>query len=62
MNANYLRQRIMDEAQAKGLDHTFTDGVPSKLVKHEFTLSLAAMKVQKGIGAMDIAKGLLDRG
>lgn len=62
MNANYLRHRIMDEALAKGLDHTFSDGVPTKLVKHEFTLSLAAIKGQKGIGAMDVAKGLLDRG
>ena len=62
MNANYLRQRIMDEAQEKGLASTFTDGAPAKLVKHEFTLSLAPLKSEKGIGAMDVAKGLLDCG
>jgi glycine dehydrogenase subunit 2 len=32
------------------------------VVKHEFTLSLAALKEERGVGAMDIAKGLLDRG
>ena len=62
LNANYLRHRIFEEAKKKGVEHLFTDGVPAEVVKHEFTLSLAALKESKGIGAMDVAKGLLDRG
>jgi glycine dehydrogenase subunit 2 len=52
----------MQEAEAKGVKHLFCDGAPAEVVKHEFTLSFAPMKEQKGVGAMDIAKGLLDKG
>ena len=62
LNANYLRYKIMQEAEAKGVGHLFCDGAPIDVVKHEFTLSFAPMKEEMGIGAMDIAKGLLDRG
>ena len=62
LNANYLRQKIIDEAKAANVEHYFKDGAPVDVVKHEFTLSLGPMKEEKGIGAMDIAKGLLDRG
>ena len=62
LNANYLRHKIMQEAEEKGVSHLFCDGAPADVVKHEFTLSLAPMKEANGIGAMDIAKGLLDKG
>ena len=62
MNANYLRHRILAEAKEKGVDHLICEGVDAEVVKHEFTISLAPMKEQLGIGAMDIAKGLLDMG
>ena len=62
LNANYLRHKIMQEAEEKGVSHLFCDGAPVDVVKHEFTLSLAPMKEANGIGAMDIAKGLLDKG
>ena len=62
LNANYLRHKIMEEAEAKGVSHVFCDGAPVDVVKHEFTLSLAPLKEQKGLGAMDVAKGLLDKG
>ena len=62
LNANYLRHKIMQEAEAKGVGHLFCDGAPIDVAKHEFTLSFAPMKEEIGIGAMDIAKGLLDKG
>ena len=62
LNANYLRHRIIDEAEKAGVRHQFVDGAPVDVVKHEFTISMAPMKEQCGIGAMDIAKGLLDKG
>ena len=52
----------MQEAEDKGVSHVFCDGAPVDVVKHEFTLSLAPLKEQKGLGAMDVAKGLLDKG
>jgi glycine dehydrogenase subunit 2 len=52
----------MQEAEDKGVSHVFCDGAPVEVVKHEFTLSLAPLKEQKGLGAMDVAKGLLDKG
>ena len=61
LNANYLRHRIFEEAEKAGVRHQFVDGAPVDVVKHEFTLSMAPMKEQCGIGAMDIAKGLLDK-
>ena len=62
LNANYLRHRIFEEAEKAGVRHQFVDGAPVDVVKHEFTISMAPMKEQCGIGAMDIAKGLLDKG
>jgi glycine dehydrogenase subunit 2 len=62
LNANYLRHMIHNIAVERGLDHLFCDGAPVDIVKHEFTLSLAPLKEKSGVGAMDIAKGLLDRG
>ncbi len=62
LNANYLRHRITSEAQSKGVGDSFNDGAPADVVKHEFTLSLAPLKDAKGVGAMDVAKGLLDHG
>jgi glycine dehydrogenase subunit 2 len=52
----------MKEAEEKDVSHVFCDGAPVDVVKHEFTLSLAPLKEQKGLGAMDVAKGLLDKG
>ena len=62
LNANYLRHRIILEAEKAGVRHHFVDGAPVDVVKHEFTISMAPMKEEVGIGAMDIAKGLLDKG
>ena len=62
LNANYLRYRIFEEAERAGVSGAITEGAPAKVVKHEFTLSLAPLKEQSGISAMDVAKGLLDRG
>ena len=38
------------------------DGSKSKFIKHEFTLSATPLKEDSGITAMDLAKGLLDKG
>ena len=62
LNANYLRYRIMEYANLAGVSNEFTDGAPVDVVKHEFTLSMSPMKESKGVGAMDVAKGLLDHG
>tara|TARA_B100000609_G_scaffold5800_1_gene4509 strand:- start:100 stop:1377 length:1278 start_codon:yes stop_codon:yes gene_type:complete len=62
LNANYLRHRIIQEAKEKGVSDLFCDGAPVEVAKHEFTLSLAPMKEKMGLGAMDVAKGLLDKG
>ena len=62
LNANYLRHRIIEEAEKAGVRHQFVDSAPVDVVKHEFTISMAPMKEKCGIGAMDIAKGLLDKG
>ena len=62
LNANYLRHKIIEEAKEKGVSDLFCDGAPVDVAKHEFTLSLAPMKEKMGIGAMDVAKGLLDKG
>ena len=62
LNANYLRHRIIEEAKEKGVSDLFCDGAPVEVAKHEFTLSLAPMKEKMGLGAMDVAKGLLDKG
>ena len=62
LNANYLRHKIIEEANEQGVSHLFADGAPVDVVKHEFTLSMAPMKESMGLGAMDVAKGLLDKG
>ena len=62
LNANYLRRRIMDIAEEQGVLDLFCDGAPVDVVKHEFTISMAPLKEKNGVGAMDIAKGLLDQG
>ncbi|MCH1540891.1 MAG: aminomethyl-transferring glycine dehydrogenase subunit GcvPB [Candidatus Poseidonia sp.] len=62
LNANYLRHAIHREAEIEGVSHLFVDGAETKVAKHEFTLSMQPAKEQLGISAMDVAKGLLDRG
>ena len=62
LNANYLRHAIHREAKKAGVDHLFVDGAETDVAKHEFTLSMQPAKESLGISAMDVAKGLLDRG
>lgn len=62
LNANYLRHAIHKAAREEGVDHLFVDGAETDVAKHEFTLSLQPAKEQLGVSAMDVAKGLLDRG
>jgi len=62
LNANYLRKKIIDTAISQGVSDLFEDGAPIEVVKHEFTLSMGPLKEKHGVGAMDVAKGLLDRG
>ena len=62
LNANYLRHAILRDAKAAGVDNMFTDGAPCDVAKHEFTLSMQPAKESHGISAMDVAKGLLDKG
>ena len=62
LNANYLRHAIHREAKKAGVDHLFVDGAETDVAKHEFTLSMQPAKEALGISAMDVAKGLLDRG
>ncbi|MDA0878430.1 MAG: aminomethyl-transferring glycine dehydrogenase subunit GcvPB [archaeon] len=62
LNANYLRHAIHREAKEAGVDHLFVDGAVTDVAKHEFTLSMQPAKEANGVTAMDIAKGLLDRG
>ena len=62
LNANYLRHVIFREAKKAGVDDMFCDGAPTTVAKHEFTLSLQPAKEKYGISAMDVAKGLLDKG
>ena len=62
LNANYLRHAIHREAKRAGVDHLFADGAETDVAKHEFTLSMQPAKEALGVSAMDVAKGLLDRG
>ena len=62
LNANYLRHAIHREAKKAGVDHLFVDGAETDVAKHEFTLSMQPAKEAIGVSAMDVAKGLLDRG
>lgn len=52
LNANYMRCRLKD-LYTMAYDET---------CMHEFVMSLADLKKETGISAMDIAKGLLDHG
>lgn len=52
LNANYMRCRLKD-LYTMAYDET---------CMHEFVMSLADLKKQTGVSAMDIAKGLLDHG
>ena len=62
LNANYLRHAIHKAAKEAGVDSLVKDGAEAKVAKHEFTLSLQPAKEMHGISAMDVAKGLLDKG
>ena len=62
LNANYLRHAIHREAKKEGVSHLFVDGAETDVAKHEFTLSMQPAKDALGISAMDVAKGLLDKG
>ncbi len=52
LNANYLKARL-----AGTLDAAF-----DRPCMHEFVLSLEGLKKETGVSAMDLAKGLIDRG
>ena len=52
LNANYLKKR---------LDGAFTCATKGYCM-HEFVLDLSGLKEKTGVSAMDIAKGMLDRG
>lgn len=52
LNCNYLMSQLKDE-----YDMAFDTGC-----MHEFVMTLARLKKEKGVSAMDIAKGLLDHG
>ena len=64
LNANYLRHRIMnpDSDTAARMHAMPLDGAPAEVVKHEFTLSMSALKDAVGVTGMDVAKRLLDYG
>ncbi|MBT4925197.1 MAG: aminomethyl-transferring glycine dehydrogenase subunit GcvPB, partial [Euryarchaeota archaeon] len=62
LNANYLRYALHREAEKAGISDMFVDGATTRVAKHEFTLSLLPAKEKYGISAMDVAKGLLDKG
>ncbi len=64
LNANYLRHIIMNpsEEQLDKIPTMPAEGSDVKLCKHEFTLSATPLKEKYGITAMDLAKGLLDKG
>ncbi len=53
LNANYLKEKIK-----RFLDVPYADAV----CMHEFVASAERLKKEKGISAMDIAKGLIDKG
>ena len=64
LNANYLRHRLLNPSSevADSIPVMPTEGAEAEVVKHEFTLSAKPLADQRGISAMDLAKGLLDRG
>ena len=53
LNANYMREMLRDS-----YDVAYGDGP----CMHEFVLTLAGLKREKGVSAMDVAKALLDDG
>jgi glycine dehydrogenase subunit 2 len=52
LNANYLMEKIRDD---------FPPAYPGPCM-HEFVVSLEALKASRGVGALDMAKALEDRG
>jgi glycine dehydrogenase subunit 2 len=54
LNANYLMSRL----RTAGFDLAF----PSRRASHEFIVTLQKLKEETGVSAMDVAKGLLDKG
>jgi len=64
LNANYLRYILMNpnEEIVSKIPVMPVDGSSVKICKHEFTLSASPLKEKLGITAMDLAKGLLDKG
>lgn len=52
LNANYMQARLRNAFRVA------YDGI----CKHEFVLSLAGLKDETGVSALDVAKGLIDRG
>jgi glycine dehydrogenase subunit 2 len=64
LNANYLRHRIMnpDPETVERMHAMPLDGAPAEVVKHEFTLSMSALKDAVGVTGRDVAKRLLDYG
>ncbi len=64
LNANYLRHRILhpDSDTAERMHAMPLDGAPADVVKHEFTISLSALKDAVGVTGRDVAKRLLDYG
>ncbi|MEG0914436.1 MAG: aminomethyl-transferring glycine dehydrogenase subunit GcvPB, partial [Christensenellaceae bacterium] len=52
LNANYLRVALQD----------YSDLKYTQPCMHEFVLSLETLKKETGVSALDIAKGLLDKG
>ena len=64
LNANYLRHRILHPGSdtAERMHAMPLDGAPADVVKHEFTISLSALKDAVGVTGRDVAKRLLDYG
>ncbi|MBS72394.1 MAG: glycine dehydrogenase (aminomethyl-transferring) [Thermoplasmata archaeon] len=64
LNANYLRHKILNPSNdlAAKIPAMPIDGAPTKVVKHEFTLSMSPVKDKTGVTGKDVAKRLLDYG
>jgi len=56
LNSNYIAHKLKD---VRGLSLPYAPGVPRK---HEAVLSASGMAEETGVRALDVAKGLLDRG
>jgi glycine dehydrogenase subunit 2 len=57
LNANYLMRKL-----ASPDDIAYWDGDSPRARAHEFVLSMKKMKSETGVSALDLAKGLLDKG